>query len=198
MVYEAVCPVIGEWVWKEVWMSKELIHRITWNQVYNGDAYLYGTSLVFTDRGVSFENDVMASGKVICRFYSATNYQGKRSSPALPLLVPGHRYRIEIAIETKPEGRFFLEFAYFNRQGEQIGFEVLRTYQDYIHYPIDAFTYLVTIRSAGASQLLFEGFSIYAMEEADPFKLDKPLEKRYLPHQLPSDLDLVQNLIKTI
>lgn len=179
-------------------MSKSLMHRVTWNQVYNGDAYLYGTSLMFTDDGALFENLRMSSGKLICRFHSLTNYQGKRSSPTLPLLIPGKSYWIEIDIEAVPEGRFFLEFAYFNRQGEQIGFEVLRKDQGEIHYPEDAFTYFVTLKSAGASRLLFKGISLYTLEEVKPFKLDKPLEKRHLEEQLPADLELVRKLLKII
>lgn len=179
-------------------MSKHLIHRLTWDQVYSGDAYLYGTRLTFTDQGALFENQRMASGKLISRFYSATNYQGKRTSPALPLLVPGRDYWLDIEIEAVPKGRFFLEVTYFNRQGEQIGFEVLRQNQGKIHYTEDAFTYVFTLKSAGASQLLFKGISIYSKEEAKPFKLDKPLEKRFLPEQIPDDLILVQKLLKTM
>lgn len=179
-------------------MSKCLIHRVTWEKVYSGDAYLYGTSLEFTEEGVLFENLRMASGKLISRFFSSTNYQGKRSSPTLPLLIPGQSYWIEIDIEAVPEGRFFLEFTYFNRQGEQIGFEVLRKDQGEIHYPEDAFTYVVTLKSAGASRMLVKGISIYTLEEIKPFKLEKPLEKRHLEDQLPADLELVRKLLKTI
>lgn len=179
-------------------MSKRLIHRVTWNRVYSGDAYLYGTSLEFREEGVLFENLRMASGKLISRFYSSTNYQGKRATPALPLLILGQSYWIEIDIEAQPEGQFFLEFAYFNRQGEQISFEVLRQDQGEITYPEDAFTYVVTLKSAGASRLLFKGISIYSLEEPKPFKLDKPLEKRFLDGQVPADLHLVQKLLKTI
>ncbi|MBJ6746277.1 accessory Sec system protein Asp3 [Streptococcus sp. 121] len=179
-------------------MTKHLIHRITWDQVYSGDAYLYGTRLTFTDQGALFENQRMASGKLISRFHSATNYQGKRTSPALPLLVPGTDYWLDLEIEAVPEGRYFLEVSYFNRQGEQIGFDILRRNQGEIRYPEEAFTYVLTLKSAGASQLLFKGISIYSMEEHKPFKLDKPLEKRFLPDQIPDDLRLVQKLLKTM
>lgn len=179
-------------------MSKRLIHKIHWKEVFFGDAYLYGTSLQFTDEGALFENDRMASGKLITRFFSVTNYQAKRTSPTLPLLVPGQSYWIEIDIEAQPEGRFFLEFAYFNRQGEQIGFEVLRQDQGEVTYPEEAFTYVVTLKSAGASRLLVKGISIYALQETKPFKLDRPLEKRYLEGKIPADLHLVQKLLKTI
>ncbi len=179
-------------------MNKYLIHRVTWDQVYTGDSYLYGTSLEFTEDGAQFENLRMASGKLICRFYSSTHYQGKRTSPVLPLLVPGQTYWIEIDIEAQPEGRFFLEFAYLNRQGEQIGFEVLRQDQGEITYPEEAFTYVVTLKSAGAKRLLVKGISIYNLEEKKALKLDKPLAKRYLEGKVPTDLHLVQKLLKTI
>lgn len=179
-------------------MSKHLIHRVTWEQVYSGDAYLYGTSLNFGEAGAVFENLRMASGKLICRFYSATNYQAKRTSPNLPLLVPGQEYWLELDIDAEPQGRFFLEVTYFNRQGEQLGFEVLRQHQGTIRYPEAAFSYEFTLKSAGASRLVVKGISVYTLEDTQPFKLDKPLEKRYLAEDLPADLYLVQNLVKTI
>ncbi len=178
-------------------MRKDLIHRVMWNQVYSKDAYLYGTSLVFGEEGTVFENQRMASGKLICRFDSATNYQVKRASPSLPLLVPGHSYWLEIAIDAEPQGCFFLEVTYFNRQEEQLGFEVLRQHQGTITYPAEAFRYTLTVKSAGASRLVVKGISIYTQETVTSFGLDKPLEKRYLAEELPADLYLVQNLIKT-
>lgn len=177
-------------------MSKRLIHRFTWKHVYNRDAYLYGTSLDFTEDGALFENVRMASGKLISRFYSSTNYQGQRSSPVLPLLIPGQAYWIEVDIDAWPEGRYFLEFAYYNRQGEQIGFEILRQNQGEITYPHQAFTYIVTLKSAGAGRLLVRGISIYSLKEIKPLKLDSPLEKRYQDEQIPADLHFVRNLIK--
>lgn len=179
-------------------MTMNLIHQIKWNHIYSGEAYLYGTELRLTKEGVTFDNPRIASGKRLVQFQSRTNYQGNRHSPSLPLLVPGQKYIVRTTISSEPQGRFFLEFNYFNRQGKKIAFDILRDQEGEIDYPEEAFTYTITLRSAGCASLVFEEISIYSLNTSNSVKLSNPSEKRYTEKQLPDELQLVKNLIKII
>lgn len=179
-------------------MTMNLIHQIKWNHIYSGEVYLYGTELKLTKKGVQFDNPLIASGKRLVQFQSRTNYQGNRHSPSLPLLVPGQKYLVKTAIFSEPQGRFFLEFNYFNRQGEKIAFDILREQEGEISYPDESFTYTITLRNAGCTSLVFKEISIYSLDTSSPVKLSNPNEKRYTEKQLPDDLRLVKKLIKII
>ena len=76
---------------------------VYWNE-FSSDTYLYGSEISYHAKDeVEYVNVLMPSGTVIKRWYSKTNYQGKRIEPALPMIDGEGRYRLKVSIDC-PEG----------------------------------------------------------------------------------------------
>ncbi|MGT2965245.1 accessory Sec system protein Asp3 [Streptococcus acidominimus] len=179
-------------------MTKCLLAVIRWREVYSGSAYLYGSSLDFSDESVLFQNPRLASGKPIVSFLSRTNYQGNRRSPDLPVLTPNQTYFLERDILAEPAGRLFVQIDFFNRQNEKISFEVLRQGVEQFTCPADTFSYKISILSAGCTQIRFKEMRLYQEEEPVEMKREIPLQKCYTEKQLPEELQFVKPLIQLI
>lgn len=179
-------------------MTDELIKRLRWQEVHNGAVYLYGSRISFSDEAAIFKNPRLASGKPILQLVSRTNYQGNRYEPELPVLIPNHTYRLDSQIETIPEQRFLIQVDFLNRQGELIAFEVLRNGQGEFTCPADGFSYTITVISAGCESLTFKEMSLYQKTHEGFFKREKVLAKCYSRNDLPSELNIVKNLIKIV
>ena len=95
----------------------------------NHKAYMYGSKIVKRQDGsVQFYNPLVPSGTEIQSWMAIQNYQAARTQPALPLLKKGHSYDLTANLEAVPTG--FI-------------------------YPHDAYTYRISLLSAGVKELDF-------------------------------------------
>ncbi|HFI0083144.1 TPA: accessory Sec system protein Asp3 [Streptococcus suis] len=177
-------------------MEKKLIDRIYWGDVASHSNYLYGSSIRFVDRSVYFENPYFAAGKAIKTWQSKTNYQAHRVSPSLPILVPGESYTVLKEFSSVPEGTCYLQLRYFNRQGEQIGTEILRDEDDCFVFPEQAYSYSISLMGAGCDHLVFHSLSLYGHTGAGKLQLEDVPSRKYWEKILPDSLYLVKSLIQ--
>lgn len=175
-------------------MKESHIQRLYWNDVMNGVVYSYGSTIVFDDRTVHFENLPFASGKPIKKWRSRTNYQANRTSPELPLLVHGGRYRLLADLKVEPENTLTIQVEYLNRQGEVIKVDVLRDREMVFTYPEEAFTYTITLSGAGCDRLTFKHLDLYAINLPKNIILEPVKVHSYRPEAIPEVLSLVSNI----
>lgn len=173
------------------------LDRIYWGDVTASETYLYGSVIDYFDKTVVFENLTFASGKVIKLWRSRTHYQHHRRIPELPLLYGGQTYHLEPVMTTTPSARAYFQVTYFNRQNEQIGFDILREDKLDFTYPKDAFTYTIGLVNGGCQSLTFSHFTL--SENKGTYQaLQIPSDKTtyYLDKDLPSDLRFVKGLLE--
>ncbi|MGT2911802.1 accessory Sec system protein Asp3 [Streptococcus cameli] len=176
-------------------MGKILIKKIEWPYVRSGQSYLYGSKVSFEENETLLHNPRLAAGKPLRTFQSRTNYQGNRSVPDLPALIPGKKYAIELDMETTPPLRYFVQIMFYNRQGEIVETTVLREGEEEFACPEDTFTYTVYIRSAGCYTLSFRSLSILKIAEPSDTEV-LPIVGKYKSADLPNELELVRNFIE--
>ncbi|HFU4202711.1 TPA: accessory Sec system protein Asp3 [Streptococcus suis] len=174
-------------------MTEYYLQKIRWND--GGSFYLYGSSIQYNGDDVIFENLRFASGKKIKSWVSRTNFQGNRQSPCLPLLVPGCEYRLEKNFSVEPDGSVYLQLEFRNRQEEVVGLTILKDDDDTFTYPKDAFTYSLTLFSAGCQRVHFSSIVIYALEKVEVFRLESGIRGYYAKHYHLSDIEFVKSLI---
>lgn len=180
-------------------MTERLLKTIYWQEVYSRATYLYGSLLDISKEEMHFYNPRLAPGKPIVRFTSRTNYQGDRRSPDLPLLIPNSTYRLECQIVSEPENRIYIQIDYFNRQNEQISFDILREGVEEFSCPQETFVYTITVLSAGCQRVRFKELRLYQKEATSDENLKRqPLQKRYVESQLPEELQFVKPFIQLI
>lgn len=147
-------------------MTKRLLQKLIWGPVSSGTTYLYGSGIDYAESAVIFENLNFASGKPIRKWRSRTNYQGNRTSPELPVLEPGGNYWLESEIRSWPEQCFYLQLDFYNRQEEIIDYKILKVGESQFNYPKNAFTYTITLYSAGCRRLHFSHLNLYQEKES--------------------------------
>lgn len=177
-------------------MQAYLIQDIFWGDGSNGRAYLYGSVIDYKKDGIEFENLRFPSGKPIHVWYSRTNYQERRQSPSLPLLRPGSHYVIQQDFTVEPAGGAYLQLTYFNRQGEEIGLSILRESEQEFTYPKEAFTYTLTLVSAGCERVRFSRIRLYAKEISKIVFLSPEPRGYYGNGRYPVDIQFVETLLK--
>lgn len=142
-------------------MGEILLAQILWGEVAPRVNYLYGSKIHYHLQEVYFENTTFASGKVIKTWRSRTNYQKERRAPELPPLQAGQRYRLEQQLTGSPQGATYLQLQFYNRQGEEIGREILRGEEGTFLYPQETFTYTLKLVSAGCDSVTFQAINLY-------------------------------------
>ncbi|MDY4001712.1 MAG: accessory Sec system protein Asp3 [Streptococcus orisratti] len=178
-------------------MQKELLVTIDWKDVVKQNTYLYGTKLTLLSDAVIMSNPLFVSGKAVKIFRSKTNYQANRVSPELPILMHDQDYFLELNLATVPAERYFIQVEFFNRQEESIGIVVLRPNNQSFKYPKLAYSYTISIMTAGCHELTFSSLSIYRKKEITVDELEQPVIRFYYLEDLPEELELVKPLIKT-
>lgn len=177
-------------------MTKNLLATIKWDNITSHNAYLYGSTIRFVEDQVVFENALIASGKLMARWHSRTNYQKDRFSPSLPLLEPGGNYLLESVLSCQPEGRLYVKVDFFNRMGELLSFAILRKNKQEFTYPSDAFSYTISLMSGGCKSFIFTQFNLYRLDGNFLPKIKSFQQKSYEHAQLPHELQLVAPLIQ--
>jgi len=132
---------------------------ILWGDM--GATYMYGTRLQFWKDGhISLSNPLLAPGEVLKSWFSSSNYQGSRSQPSLPLLKGNHRYQFIMNMTCYPENSIYIKLVFLDRYEEVLEEKVEETLSFSFVYPEDAYTYKVSLVTAGFESLDFYSFSI--------------------------------------
>ena len=132
---------------------------ILWGDM--GATYMYGTRLQFWKDGhISLSNPLLAPGEVLKSWFSSSNYQGSRSQPSLPLLKGNQRYQFTMNMTCYPENSIYIKLVFLDRYEEVLEEKVEETLSFSFVYPEDAYTYKVSLVTAGFESLDFYSFSI--------------------------------------
>ena len=132
---------------------------ILWGDM--GATYMYGTRLQFWKDGhISLSNPLLAPGEVLKSWFSSSNYQGSRSQPSLPLFKGNHRYQFTMNMTCYPENSIYIKLVFLDRYEEVLEEKVEETLSFSFVYPEDAYTYKVSLVTAGFESLDFYSFSI--------------------------------------
>ena len=107
----------------------------------NHKAYMYGSKIVKRQDGsVQFYNPLVPSGTEI---------------QSLPLLKKGHSYDLTANLEAVPTGSVFLKVSFLDRYDNEIKQLIEKSTHMTFIYPHDAYTYRISLLSAGVKELDF-------------------------------------------
>lgn len=144
--------------------STDMVVQIKWvNYVKN--SYTFGSQVSFLGDKVVFDNPLMSPSFNITSWSSRTNFQGQRTQPDLPLLKRGGHYHIHLEADIRPADSLYVKVTYFDRLGEEIGFEVLKDKNWYFTYPLKAFHYTIDLINAGCERLVFDHLELAERQE---------------------------------
>lgn len=136
------------------------IATVRWGSL-NSPAALYGTALTLDASGeVRLVNRLMPSGTTIQEWYSFTDYQSVRDTPALPLLRAGKTYRVDPAMGSSPPDSVIFEVRYFDRFDELVRADVLYPPSYAFEYPEDCHHYVIRLLNAGCDEFRFTTFRL--------------------------------------
>ena len=107
------------------------------------------------DGSVQFYNPLVPSGTEIQSWVAIQNYQAGRTQPALPLLKKGHSYDLTANLEAAPTGSVFLKISFLDRYDNEIKQLIEKSTQMTFVYPHEAYTYRISLLSAGVKELDF-------------------------------------------
>lgn len=141
-----------------------MVVQIKWAN-YAKNSYTFGSQVSFIKDKVVFENPLMSPSFTITSWSSRTNFQGHRTQPDLPLLKRGGHYHIQLEADIYPANSLYVKVTYFNRLGEEIGFEVLKDNTWFFTYPIQAFHYTIELINAGCERLVFDHLKLLERQE---------------------------------
>ena len=135
---------------------------IEWGEV--GGTCMYGTQVFYHSKDhVSLYNPLVTSGEILRSWSSSINYQGSRTQVSLPLLKRGQDYQISMNFNCQPEQGLYIKIRFFDRYGSVIEEKVEKVKQFIFTYPKEAYTYEVSLLSAGFESLDFYDFYIEEM-----------------------------------
>ena len=118
--------------------------------------YMYGSTVVKRQDGpVQFYNPLVPSGTDIKSWVAIQNYQADRTQPDLPLLKKGHSYDLTANLEAVPTGSVFLKVSFLDRYDNEIKQLIEKSTQMTFVYPHEAYTYSISLLSAGVKELDF-------------------------------------------
>ena len=141
-------------------MTGREIATVRWGSP-KSQASLYGTALTVKTSGeIQLANHLMPSGTTIQEWYSFTDYQSVRVTPALPLLHHGKRYRIVPEIESVPPDSVIFDVRYFNRFNGLVSADVLYPPSHEFEYPAECHHYTIRLVNAGCDNLRFTSFTL--------------------------------------
>jgi len=147
-------------------MARTEIAVVRWGSL-NSRQSLYGTALTLETSGdVRLVNRLMPSGTTMQEWYSFTDYQSVRGTPALPLLNPGSRYRLEPSLESTPADTVIFDVRYFDRFGAPLRTDVLYPPSYSFEYPVGCHHYTVRLVNGGCDELRFRCFAL--LEDDEP------------------------------
>lgn len=141
-------------------MTSRDVATVRWGSL-NSRMSLYGTALTVQASGeIHLVNDLMPSGTTIQEWYSFTDYQSVRETPALPLLHHGKKYRLDPALESNPPDSVIFEVRYLDQFNDLVRANVLYPPSYLFEYPADCHHYTIRLVNGGCDQLRFTSFAL--------------------------------------
>ncbi|KEQ35075.1 accessory Sec system protein Asp3 [Streptococcus mitis] len=135
---------------------------IEWGEV--GGTFMYGTRVTYHSyQHVSLYNPLLTSGEILRSWFSSLNYQGARTQVSLPLLKREQDYQMCMNFDCQPEQGLYIKIRFFDRYETVIEEKVEKVKQFMFTYPQEAYTYEVSLLSAGFESLDFYDFYIEEM-----------------------------------
>lgn len=141
-------------------MRQSLINEIYWGPNYN-QAFAYGSHIqIDAHNVVTFDNQLMAAGRVLFSWYSAYNYQTSKTSPQLPILQVSRRYRLVFKGSVKPAGTLIFRLIFRDLQGQEIKRLNLTTRVSEFTCPSGTVEYELQLVNGGCTHLTFQRFEL--------------------------------------
>jgi len=141
-------------------MATSPIATVGWGSP-NSPTSLYGSRLTFEASGdAHLINHLMPGGTTIQEWYSFTDYQSVRDTPALPLLHHGRKYRLEPRIASTPAETFILEVSFFDRFDDLVDAVVLYPPEYEFEYPAGGHYYSIRLLNGGCDELRFTSLTL--------------------------------------
>jgi len=141
-------------------MSAAEVATVRWGN-HNSPASLYGSALTFDASGeVHLVNQLMPSGTTLQEWYSFTDYQSVRDTPALPLLHHGKSYRIEPRVVAVPQDTLVFEVRFFDRFGGLLTAQLLYPPDYSFDYPPEVHHYSIRLVNAGCDEVRFTSLTL--------------------------------------
>ncbi|MBL1056760.1 accessory Sec system protein Asp3 [Ligilactobacillus agilis] len=132
---------------------------IYWNNFKR--TYAFGSQIeVQGEESVFFENHLLTSGQVLATWVMQANYQIERNEPQLPLLYPGHSYRLHLIAQTWPAASVYMRIIFKDINGHVLKRQVIRGFDGNFTYPKTAHEYQVELLAAGCYKLHFKRLEI--------------------------------------
>ena len=136
--------------------------HITWGEVKGTS--MYGSKVTYhQDQHISLYNPLVSAGEILKTWLSIVNYQAHRTQPSLPLLKRKQDYQLCMNLDCTPKNSVYIRISFFDRYGDVIEEKIEKTKVFDFTYPEDAYTYQVSLLSAGFESLDFYYFSIKEM-----------------------------------
>lgn len=139
-----------------------------------GHAYMYGSKIIRRGRdNVYFYNGGLPAGSAVYKWDMVFSYGSAHAIPALPLLIPGHRYLFKLWAESnKPSGLYVRVIAY-DREDTVVKLQIIRNGEGIFNFPQEANYYTVELVSAGATEITFHRIDIQEVfDDTDIEKID--------------------------
>lgn len=148
-------------------VMKEVEERVYWR---NQDGVsVEGARIEYRAKDhITFYNPLISSGTIIKSWQMSFNYQGSRIQPDLPLLKQGKTYRLQAFLETQPVHTVYMKVQFLNRYGETVDSLIEKSNQVDFVYPKGAYSYSVSLLSAG---LISMDFHYLKIEEVEPSEI---------------------------
>ncbi|MDR3068241.1 MAG: accessory Sec system protein Asp3 [Cellulomonas sp.] len=145
-------------------MTTNEVETVRWGGLHS-QAALYGTTLTFGASGeVSLANRLMPAGTTIQEWYSSTDYQAVRDTPALPLLRRGQTYRLVPRVVSVPADAFLFEVRFLDRFDDLVLAVALYPPEYEFVYPSDCHHYTIRLVNAGCDELRFTSLTLLEVE----------------------------------
>lgn len=148
---------------------------VYWNE-FSSDTYLYGSEISYHAKDeVEYVNVLMPSGTVIKRWYSKTNYQGKRIEPALPMIDGEGRYRLKVSIDC-PEGEAWLmQLVFYDKYETEAGRIAVRDEISEFQCPLRTYSYQLELINGGMTRFCFHSVEIREIENEKEEESEKTI-----------------------
>lgn len=136
-------------------------YTVYWGQLRDED-FAYGSRIKVHHPGwIDFQNGQIPSGKLIHQWNTQTDFTFDRENPALPYLIPGTRYYVNINMKMDPADSLYFVLNFYQFGGEKIEeVHLTNTKPDFV-YPDGAMYYDIQLLNAGNKSFSFYNLEIY-------------------------------------
>ncbi|HEC2205923.1 TPA: accessory Sec system protein Asp3 [Staphylococcus delphini] len=117
--------------------------------------YQHGSIIRFCSNGTYFENQLMPSGLQIHLWCMTTRFDNDGSTPSLPILKKGYRYRLMCDVETYPANSVYFIITFYRKNDTELQQLMVKEKCKYFEYPKEAYRYEIRMINAACQRLMF-------------------------------------------